>query len=454
MHNFATHFWTRFQTTKDRTAFVSPGEGELVQETYWEWTRRVQRLALGLLQAGFEPGTRIAMVAPNTQAWLDMAFAGWLVGACVVPLVPDRDRRETLRCLARSGCDWIVLRDAEARRTLRGQANLPEHLRWVVLEGTDEETVGNFTFAGLEESGRDRARRGGVNELAKRTYELDAEAPALILFEPEPGEDPQGAHYSGKKLAAMLDQLANSTSFDKTSHRDGARLAVIMNYGWFSAALFTFAALLSGKTLIIASSLSELAANLKSLKPTHIICGPAFLEGQATRWLERLEKAPEFLRRLTEGDTSGPGSQTLNKALGLLGDRAAQKLLYEPMLEEFGGRLEAIYVFEGKVPEEVLDILEPTKVEVLGHWGVPECGISHIEHPGARRRGSVGRPVEGYACKILDAKGEQPGEILIRGATLFDGYWHGEGPRTIDEGWLRTAVRGRIESGYLFICTP
>jgi long-chain acyl-CoA synthetase len=447
MRNFATHFWTKFQEVREDQAFAFVGEGGVEQESYREWTLRVQRLAMGLMQAGLEPGTRIGMIAPNSRAWLDVAFAGWLIGACVVPLVPDRDRRETLRCLARSGCDWIVLRDQPARLALRGQANLPDHLRWIVLEG-DDAGPGIQTYRELESQGRDRLRRGGLNELAKRTYELAADLPVLMLFEPEPGDDPHGAHYSGAKLAVMLEQLGRSLSF-----KDEARVAVIMNYGWFSAALFSFAALLAGKTLLTASSLSELRANLKPLRPTHLVCGPAFLEGQASRWLERLEKAPEFVRRLTETEATPSGSQTLNRALGLIGERAAQKLFYEPMLEDFGGRLEAIHVFEGRVPEEVLDILEHTRVEVLSHWGVPECGVSHVEHRGARRRGSVGRPIEGYAARIADARAEGVGEILVRSDVLFDGYWDEQGPRTVEQGWLHTGTTGRMESGYLFVCT-
>ncbi|HSN84065.1 MAG TPA: AMP-binding protein, partial [Polyangiales bacterium] len=88
---------------------------------------------------------------------------------------------------------------------------------------------------------------------------------------------------------------------------------------------------------------------------------------------------------------------------------------------------------------------------VLGIWGLPECGVSHLERLGARERGSVGRPVQGYVCKIADAKGEEPGEILIRSDVLFEGYWDETGPREIVDGYLRTGVEGRVESGFLFL---
>ncbi|MBA2664399.1 MAG: acyl--CoA ligase [Bradymonadaceae bacterium] len=452
MRNFPTHFWKRFQDHKERTAFITASSGKQPgEETYWEWTRRVQRLALGLMATGFEPGTRVGMVAPNSQAWLDFAFATWLIGGCVVPLVADRERRETLRCLARSGCDWIVTRDQRARLDLRGQASsLPDHLQWVVLEGDDEGVSGAsnvHTFKSLEEAGRDRLRRGGLNALAERTYGLDAKLAALILFEPEPGPDPHAAYFSGGRLAIMLEYLSRDLALE-----DDSCLAVLLSYGWLSAPLFTLAALLNGHTVAMAATLSELNASLSSLRPTHLVCGPAFLEGQSSRWRQRIEAAPEFLRRLADPDAEGT-FDTLSRAMGLVGERAAQKLIYEPMKSEFGGKLRSIYVWGGSVPDDVYDILDHAKIEVLGHFGFAECGVSHMEHPGARRRHSVGRPVHGYACKIAGAKAEGTGEVMIRADVLFDGYWAGaEGPREVDEhGWLKTGAVGHIHSGYLFL---
>ncbi len=458
MRNFPTHFWKRFQDHKERTAFISPAEkSTTTTETYWEWTRRVQRLALGLMDAGITAGTRVGMVAPNSQQWLDTAFAAWLIGACIVPLTPDRDRRETLRCLARSGCDWIVVRNENARLDLRGQsASFPEHLQWLVLEdapaGTNKPVANTpiHYFPTIEATGRDLGRRGHLNKLAERTYALDPKAPALILFEPEPGPDPTGAYFSGGKLAVMLEYLGRDLPLG-----DDATLAVLLSYGWLSAPLITAAALLNGHCIATAPSLSELNDNLSTLRPTHLVCGPAFLESQSDNLKKRIESAPEFIKKISsigaDSDTSS-AFESLTRAVGTIGERAAQKLLYDPLIKELGGRLKSIYVWNGRVPKDVYELLDQLNIEILGHFGLPECGISHIEHPGARRQNSVGRPVQGYICKIDGSKADRPGPILIRSDTLFDGYWSEQGPRQIDDnGYLHTHITGHLQSGYLFI---
>ncbi len=457
MRNFPTHFWKRFQDHKERTAFIALVDKSTVTETYWEWTRRVQRLALGLMDAGITAGTRVGMVAPNSQQWLDTAFAAWLIGACIVPLTPDRDRRETLRCLARSGCDWIVVRNENARLDLRGQsASFPDHLQWLVLEGESPKTPASNDpinyFQTLEATGRDLGRRGHLNKLAERTYALDPAAPALILFESEPGPDPSGAFFSSGKLAVMLEYLGRDLPLG-----DDAVLAVLLSYGWLSAPLFTAAALLNGHCIAIAPTLSELNDNLQTLRPTHLVCGPAFLENQSDALKKRIESAPEFIKKITSigsdaTDASSNPLESLSRAVGTLGERAAQKLLYDPLIKELGGRLKSIYLWNGRVPKDVYELLDHLNIEILGHFGLPECGISHIEHPGARRQNSVGRPVQGYICKIDGSKADRPGPILIRSDTLFDGYWSETGPRQIDEnGYLQTHITGHIQSGYLFI---
>lgn len=438
MKNFPTHFWRRFEEFKENVAFVSPGESKLEETTYWEWTRTVQNLAIGLLDEGFEPGTSVAIVASNDRRWLDMAFALWLVGGCVVPLVPDRDRRQTLRCCARTGTTWIIVDTEERLREIRGQGDKLPPLTWVTLDKLEANRLeGVIDVDHLMERGRYRKRRGAINDLAEVTFSLDAKAPALVLFPFEPGDDPHGAWFSGGKLAVMAEYLGGDLSLDDD------RLAVLASYGWFYSLLFTIASLLQGRTVCIADSIGELAEGFVHAKPTTILCGPAYLQGRAIEWQERIEKAPDFLT-----DNSGFG---FSKALRTLGDKASKKLLYDPVKWSFGGHLQRLYLAGGSAPDEVLDILEQSGVSVLGTWGLPEAGITHLERLGARRRGSVGRPVQGYACVIDDAKNDESGEVLVKTDVLFNGYWDDNGPRAVVEGYLRTGAQGRIQSGHLII---
>ncbi|MEZ4461754.1 MAG: AMP-binding protein [bacterium] len=449
MRNFPTHFWTRFTVEyKDRVAFIRPdGANAVTSETYWEWTRRVQRLAVGLLDAGFETGARIGFIAKNSQEWIDLAFAAWMVGGCVVPLPSDRDRKESLRCLARCGAEWIVVTDDAALVAIRGSGNLPEHLKFIALKKLVANKLdGVFDTDVLLERGKYRQQRGAMSDLGKRTYELDPTLPSIVLFPFDPGDDPHGAFFQGGKLAVMLEYLGADLMLEESD-----QLAVLINNGWFYGFLVTIAALLQGRTIVGAESVADLDAALGLLKPTVLVTGPAYIEGQTRRWKERLEKAPGFMTDNAEDKAFGFG-----RMLSIVGEKAARKVLYEPIRQDLGGRAKRIYLVGdalGLQPsDDVYDILHQAGVEVLGMFGLPETGISHIERPGAVRRHSVGRPVQGYVCKIDGARGEETGMVLIRSDVLSEGYWDDTGPRPRDEdGYVQTHVIGHLASGYLFL---
>jgi long-chain acyl-CoA synthetase len=445
MHNFPTHFWRKFQGFKERTAVAFADErGKVVEHSYWEWTRRVQRLAIALMDAGFEPGERMGMVGRSGRKWLDLAFASWLVGGCVVPIRPDRGRSKTLRALARTGAEWIAVQDEGEWRYLRGKnKKLPDHLRWIAFEAGEGWPDGRrfFDMESLDARGRSLAVRGRVDDLAAVIYEVDPDAPALILFESDLGDDPHGAYFSGKKVAEMLELLGEDLQLDPSD-----RLAATLEYSSSPAWLMTAATLLQGAQIAAASSTDAVRANLHALRPTRLICGPSLLDDRAQKLRDALEESSESLQ------ADGGAGSGLGALLGRAGKEAARRLFFDPLDRQFGGALDAAYLVGGGLPEDVTDVLDKTDITLLGLFATPEAGISHIERPGARRLGSVGRPVQGYACKIAGAKRGQTGEVLIRSHVLFDGYWDGDGPRSVNEdGWLHTGRRGHIKSGYLFL---
>jgi len=71
----------------------------------------------------------------------------------------------------------------------------------------------------------------------------------------------------------------------------------------------------------------------------------------------------------------------------------------------------------------------------------------------------VGRPLEGVELRIVDEEGHpvaerQEGEILLRGTSLFSGYY--QNPEAtgavLRDGWLYTGDLGYLADGELFIC--
>ncbi len=445
MRNLPMKLWQQLATYRERPALWSlDAAHKPIALSHHDWIRQLQRVAAGLMSRGLEPGVRVGLVAPNSAAWLTLAVSVWLAGGCVVPLMPGRERRPTLRALARSGCDWIVARDLHAIDALRGQAgDLPEQLRWVALEdGPLPPSEQLMTLKQLDELGRHRLLRGDDKLLNRRIFDTALTQPSLILFDPDEREDPHGAFYTGEALGRMLDHLAGDALWP-----DDARLASLVSYGDGRAFLMSIAALFSGHALAHGDTIAALRQQLQALSPTHLMVAPEFLCGRASAWQQRVEQAPELLRKLAEPEARS----SLTRALANLGASAAKRAMYEPIRQELGDALRVIYALDGHAPSPAPELLDAMGVALLGVFGLPECGISHMARQGASRPGAVGRPVQGYACKIDAAKAQEPGEILIRSEELFSGYWDQRGPRTVEAGWLRTGVRGHMEEGFLWL---
>lgn len=98
--------------------------------------------------------------------------------------------------------------------------------------------------------------------------------------------------------------------------------------------------------------------------------------------------------------------------------------------------------------------------EVSGHvllerYGMTEIGMG-LSNPlrGERRPGFVGQPLPGVRVRVTTDDGEEappgtPGEIEIRGATLFLEYWRrpAETDRAFRAGWFRTGDVAVLEEG-------
>jgi long-chain acyl-CoA synthetase len=77
----------------------------------------------------------------------------------------------------------------------------------------------------------------------------------------------------------------------------------------------------------------------------------------------------------------------------------------------------------------------------------------------AAKPGSIGLPLPGVEIRLVDEDGEDaeeddPGEIWVRGANVFAGYWNRPGAtaEVMEGDWLKTGdVAYRDEDGYLHV---
>jgi malonyl-CoA/methylmalonyl-CoA synthetase len=113
------------------------------------------------------------------------------------------------------------------------------------------------------------------------------------------------------------------------------------------------------------------------------------------------------------------------------------------------------------LPQTFDEFKHRTGHTIVERYGMTETGMN-TSNPlkGARKAGTVGLPLQGVSCKIIDSAGNpmeinETGSLLVKGPNVFSGYW--QLPEKTQEeftadGYFRTGdLACRDEDGYISI---
>jgi long-chain acyl-CoA synthetase len=112
------------------------------------------------------------------------------------------------------------------------------------------------------------------------------------------------------------------------------------------------------------------------------------------------------------------------------------------------------------LPEDLVRAFEArTGVTVEQGYGLTEAApiVTTTVGTPVHKPGSTGRAVPGVELRVVDDAGhdvesDDPGEILVRGANLFSGYWPDGDGGPDEDGWLATGDIGFLDAdGDLFM---
>jgi long-chain acyl-CoA synthetase len=131
--------------------------------------------------------------------------------------------------------------------------------------------------------------------------------------------------------------------------------------------------------------------------------------------------------------------------------KLADKLAYSKVREAFGGRVRIFVAGGAPLGIDTVNWFASAGIALWEGYGLTETSpLIALDTPLTHRIGSVGRLLDNLECKLAS-----DGELLVRGPSVFAGYWQKpeQTAECIDpEGWFHTGDIAHIDNdGFVFI---
>lgn len=427
-------------------------EGEWTTLTWREARRKVAVLAAGYAALGVRRGEHVLMMMGNRpEHWLsDLA----LVHLGAVPItVYGTSAPEQIAHIARHSRARFAIVEG-AHELARWEPILTDETapleRLVVVEAADAGT--HRTYGSLHATG---GRLFDPDAFEKGWRESRADDPLTVVYTSGTTGDPKGVRITHRNVvlnAVALDAVVELPDFvEHISYLPFAHVAERM--------LGIYLPVFRASHVHLCADPTAVAATARELRPAQFFGVPRVWEKLATSVKAVLAGLPEEKRAAIEAanETARARVAYVERGEDPPADvetayRDAKEKVLDPLLSLAGfDRLVWTASAAASMPLDVVRFWSGFDVVIMDAWGLTETtGVVTINTPAAFRLGSVGKPLDG-----LEVRTDADGEILVRGATVFDGYLLPDGgveSACDEDGWFATGDVGRIdEDGFLWL---
>jgi len=394
VHTFVDPLDRALRTASDQTAVVCGDR----RWTYREHGQRIRRLIGGLGELGLERGDRVAILAPNSDAYLELYTGAPAGGYAIVPMNTRHAQPELEYALADSG----------AR---------------VLFTDRDPGSLGDIV---------DRVIPLGAGPLGDGYEELLAGAPEGELDRTSTPDTIAGLFYTGGTT--------------------GASKGVILSHGNLIANawhMLVAAQLAPDDIYLVQAPLFHAAGSLAVLASVWLgsvqVVAPAFDPGEVLDLIERegvtaTLGVPTMVAALAETNAAAPRDTSKLRMLMYGGSPSTTEVLRRAH-EQFPNA-ELVHLYGATETAPLVTTLRRHETKLDGSLGT-----------------SAGQPVVGVECVVrdeLDVEVEpgHVGRVTVRGPNIMAGYWNKpeQTAEVLRDGWYDTGDLGYVdENANLFL---
>jgi long-chain acyl-CoA synthetase len=440
------------QANPSAIAYQTKVDGRWQPTTWSTFAEQVRTAARALVALGFPRGGKVAILGFNRAEWVILDHAAMMAGGAPAGIYTTCSSDEVAYIVHHSEAHLVLVEDAaQLAKVMARRAELPL-LRWIVLmrgavpAGGDVLSWDQFTA---------RADTTAQAELDTRLEALEPQQLATLIYTSGTTGPPKGVMLSHDNLAFTSRLLIDTGG--ATPLTDVSLSYLPLSHIAEQMATIHMPTTL-GSMVYFAESLDKVADNLREVRPTAFFGVPRIWEKFHAVLASRLSEVTGGKRRVLDWARRvcaevnaridrGAAVPAVLRAQYALADRLVIRKIKAAI-----GFDRARHLSSGAAPiaPDVLAFFASIDLPIREVYGQSEdSGPTSYNLVGRTRIGSVGPPMPGVQVKIAD-----DGEILVRGANVFLGYYKDPAATAdaLKDGWLSSGDLGAIDKdGFLAI---
>jgi long-chain acyl-CoA synthetase len=427
----------------------------LWQDEFGQWQpissdqiyQRVRALAEAFLGWGAQKGDRIALISENRWEWAVTDFATLAIGAIDVPIYPTLTGEQEAALLRDAGCRIAVVSTRcqfDKLNAVREQTKLERILIMDSAAPQEGAIAFNEVLAGADARG---SERDPIFDALVRSVE--PKDPATLIYTSGTTGEPKGVTLTHGNIAANQKVAAADFHFDASD-----ALISFLPLSHVTARALDYVMYFNGVQIAYCSKFDKLPEAMRDIRPTVFVGVPRVFEKirQEAERRAALSPVTKFLLSWAvklgahHRETVYAGRRPSSWAWKL-----ADMLIYSKVREAFGGRVKVFVSGGAPLGIDTANWFASIGIALWEGYGLTETSpLITLNTPRSHRLGTVGRLLPNLECKVA-----ADGELLVRGPSVFTGYW--EKPEAnaacFDaEGWFHTGDIGQFDAdGFLSI---
>jgi long-chain acyl-CoA synthetase len=437
-----------------RVAAAANPRAVLWQDEFDQWQaissdqiyQRVRTLAKVFLGWGVQKGDRIALIAENRWEWAITDFAALAIGAVDVPIYPTLTGEQIAAQLEDAGCRIAVVSTRlqfDKLNAVRGQTQIEQIM---MMDPAPPEGAIAFSeaIAGADALG---SEHDPVFDALMRAAE--PKDMATLIYTSGTTGTPKGVVLTHGNMAANINYAPEDFNFGTTD-----ALISFLPLSHVTARALDYIMYSFGVQVAYCAQFDKLPTAMREIRPTVFVGVPRVFE-KIRQEVERRTALSPVKRRLFSWavrvgaehiDTVYDGRKPKS-----LKWKLADKLVYSKVREAFGGRVRIFVPGGAPLGIDTAQWFASVGIALWEGYGLTETSpVIALNSPLRHRMGAAGRILSNLKVKLA-----ADGEVLVRGPSVFAGYWHKPEATAEcfdEEGWFRTGDIGHLDAeGFLFI---